>query len=91
MVKENPDGAKGVFLAHPQLAYALFQAMLLMNVVDPSVLQVNGGAKLLWISIIADINLYPAIANETYCTTTSKSATTFLGTSSSASTSTIRS
>jgi len=41
MVKENPDGAKGVFLAHPQLAYALFQAMLLMNVVDPSVLQVS--------------------------------------------------
>ena len=41
MVKENPDGAKAVFLQHPQLAYALFQAMLLMNAVDPTVLQVS--------------------------------------------------
>lgn len=40
MVKENPEGAKAVFLQHPQLAYALFQAMLLMNAVDPNVLQV---------------------------------------------------
>lgn len=39
MVKENPEGAKAVFLQHPQLAYALFQAMLLMNAVDPNVLQ----------------------------------------------------
>jgi cleavage stimulation factor subunit 2 len=30
-----------VLNAHPQLAYALFQAMLLMNVVDPAVLSVS--------------------------------------------------
>jgi cleavage stimulation factor subunit 2 len=41
MVKEDPEGAKKVFQQHPQLAYALFQAMLLMNAVDPSVLQVS--------------------------------------------------
>lgn len=41
MVKENPEGAKAVFLQHPQLAYALFQAMLLMNAVDPNVLQAS--------------------------------------------------
>lgn len=41
MVKDNPEGARAVFLQHPQLAYALFQGLLLMNAVDPSVIQVS--------------------------------------------------
>ncbi|KAJ9093426.1 hypothetical protein QFC21_006457 [Naganishia friedmannii] len=38
LVQTSPDQARTVLNAHPQLAYALFQAMLLMNVVDPTVL-----------------------------------------------------
>ncbi|KAJ9091264.1 hypothetical protein QFC19_009174 [Naganishia cerealis] len=38
LVQTSPDQARTVLNAHPQLAYALFQAMLLMNVVDPAVL-----------------------------------------------------
>lgn len=34
-----PDQAKTLLNGHPQLAYALFQAMLMMNVVDPNILQ----------------------------------------------------
>ncbi|PWN37393.1 uncharacterized protein FA14DRAFT_141600 [Meira miltonrushii] len=35
----NPDQAKILLNGHPQLAYALFQAMLMMNVVDGSILE----------------------------------------------------
>lgn len=35
----QPDQARTLLAAKPQLAYALFQAMLLMNIVDPAVLQ----------------------------------------------------
>ncbi|EPQ30451.1 uncharacterized protein PFL1_01977 [Pseudozyma flocculosa PF-1] len=35
----SPDQARALLTGHPQLAYALFQAMLMMNVVDPAILQ----------------------------------------------------
>ncbi|GHJ84142.1 hypothetical protein NliqN6_0544 [Naganishia liquefaciens] len=38
LVQTSPEQARTVLNSHPQLAYALFQAMLLMNVVDPAVL-----------------------------------------------------
>jgi len=35
----HPDQARGLLVAHPQLAYALFQALLLNKIVDPAILQ----------------------------------------------------
>ncbi|GAC97449.1 RNA recognition motif containing protein [Pseudozyma hubeiensis SY62] len=39
LVATSPDQARALLSGHPQLAYALFQAMLMMNVVDPDILQ----------------------------------------------------
>lgn len=39
LVTTSPDQARALLTGHPQLAYALFQAMLMMNVVDPEILQ----------------------------------------------------
>ncbi|GMK56398.1 hypothetical protein CspeluHIS016_0302380 [Cutaneotrichosporon spelunceum] len=39
LITTQPEEARRLLSAKPQLAYALFQAMLLMNIVDPSVLQ----------------------------------------------------
>ncbi|ORY23696.1 hypothetical protein BCR39DRAFT_548802 [Naematelia encephala] len=39
LIASNPAQARAMLHEMPQLAYALFQAMLLMNIVDPSVLQ----------------------------------------------------
>ncbi|CAD6884905.1 unnamed protein product [Tilletia controversa] len=39
LVTSSPEQAASLLSAHPQLAYALFQAMLMMNVVDPALLQ----------------------------------------------------
>jgi len=39
LVATSPDQARALLSGHPQLAYALFQAMLMMNVVDPEILQ----------------------------------------------------
>ncbi|KAK0549972.1 hypothetical protein OC846_002589 [Tilletia horrida] len=39
LVTSHPDQAATLLGQHPQLAYALFQAMLMMNVVDPALLQ----------------------------------------------------
>lgn len=39
LVSMAPDQAKTLLNGHPQLAYALFQAMLMMNVVDANILQ----------------------------------------------------
>ncbi|SPO24399.1 related to Cleavage stimulation factor [Ustilago trichophora] len=39
LVATSPDQARTLLSGHPQLAYALFQAMLMMNVVDPDILQ----------------------------------------------------
>jgi cleavage stimulation factor subunit 2 len=36
----HPDQARALLVAHPQYAYALFQALLLNKIVDQSVLQV---------------------------------------------------
>ncbi|WVQ98429.1 hypothetical protein IAU59_005552 [Kwoniella sp. CBS 9459] len=38
LIMTNPDQARQLLSSKPQLAYALFQAMLLMNIIDPSVL-----------------------------------------------------
>ncbi|CAE6478433.1 hypothetical protein ACGC1H_006296 [Rhizoctonia solani] len=38
-ITTNPDAARAVLVAHPQLAYACFQTMLTAEVVDPAVLQ----------------------------------------------------
>lgn len=38
-IATQPEQARQLLTSRPQLAYALFQAMLLMNIVDPSVLQ----------------------------------------------------
>lgn len=35
----HPDQARALLVAHPQLGYALFQALLLNKIVDPSVLE----------------------------------------------------
>jgi hypothetical protein len=37
----HPDQARTLLVAHPQLAYALFQALLLNKIVDPAILQVG--------------------------------------------------
>jgi Hinge domain of cleavage stimulation factor subunit 2 len=37
----HPDEARSLLVAHPQLAYALFQALLLNKIVDPAILQVS--------------------------------------------------
>lgn len=39
LVTAQPEQARQLLADRPQLAYALFQAMLLLNIVDPSVLQ----------------------------------------------------
>ncbi|KAF9026779.1 IMP dehydrogenase imd4 [Haplosporangium bisporale] len=39
----EPDRATAILNANPQLSYALFQALLMMNLVDPSSLQLLGG------------------------------------------------
>lgn len=39
MITTSPELARKYLTDEPQVAYALFQAMLLMNIVDPSVLQ----------------------------------------------------
>lgn len=39
LVATSPEQARALLSGHPQLAYALFQAMLMMNVVDPDILQ----------------------------------------------------
>ncbi|SNX83821.1 related to Cleavage stimulation factor [Melanopsichium pennsylvanicum] len=39
LVVTSPEQARALLAGHPQLAYALFQAMLMMNVVDPDILQ----------------------------------------------------
>ncbi|QRV84838.1 RNA recognition motif protein [Ceratobasidium sp. AG-Ba] len=47
-VTSNSEAARAVLVAHPQLAYACFQTMLMTNVVDPAVLQKmlpGGGAQ----------------------------------------------
>ena len=41
LIATSPDQARQLLAQTPQLAYALFQAMLLMNIVDPQVLQVR--------------------------------------------------
>ncbi|KAG8959014.1 hypothetical protein FRC03_008539 [Tulasnella sp. 419] len=38
-IASSPEQARLLLTAHPQLAYAFFQAMLMNNVVDPSILQ----------------------------------------------------
>ncbi|KAF4603204.1 hypothetical protein EYR40_000354 [Pleurotus pulmonarius] len=38
-VINHPDQARTLLVAHPQLAYALFQALVLNNIVDPAILQ----------------------------------------------------
>lgn len=37
----HPEQARVLLVAHPQFAYALFQAMLLQKIVDPTILQVS--------------------------------------------------
>lgn len=37
----HPDQSRSLLVAHPQLAYALFQALLLNKIVDPAILQVS--------------------------------------------------
>lgn len=39
LVTSSPEQARILLNGHPQLAYALFQAMLMMNVVDATILQ----------------------------------------------------
>ncbi|CAO1634601.1 unnamed protein product [Parajaminaea phylloscopi] len=39
LVLSSPQSAQNLLNSHPQLTYALFQAMLMMNLVDPAILQ----------------------------------------------------
>ena len=41
LVTTSPFEARTLLTSNPQLAYALFQAMLMMNIVDAGVLQVG--------------------------------------------------
>lgn len=45
----EPERAKAVLNDNPQLSYALFQALLMMNLVEPSSLQVNPRRYLLFL------------------------------------------
>lgn len=38
---ERPDFTREFLAANPQVAYALFQAMLMMNIVDPNIITVR--------------------------------------------------
>lgn len=38
---ERPDFTKEFLTTNPQVAYALFQAMVMMNIVDPNIITVN--------------------------------------------------
>lgn len=38
---ERPDFTREFLAANPQVAYALFQAMLMMNIVDPNIITVK--------------------------------------------------
>ncbi|KAI8820986.1 hinge domain of cleavage stimulation factor subunit 2-domain-containing protein [Fimicolochytrium jonesii] len=38
-VQSNPDQVQALLMENPQLSYALFQALLVMNVVDPAIMQ----------------------------------------------------
>lgn len=40
-ILEQPDRAHALLSAHPQLAYALFQAILVHQIVDPAILHVS--------------------------------------------------
>lgn len=37
----HPEQARALLIAHPQLGYALFQALLLNKIVDPAILEVS--------------------------------------------------
>lgn len=37
----HPEQARALLIAHPQLGYALFQALLLNKIVDTAVLEVD--------------------------------------------------
>lgn len=39
LILTSPQSAHSLLSSHPQLTYALFQAMLMMNLVDPAILQ----------------------------------------------------
>ncbi|KAK8870067.1 hypothetical protein IAR55_000637 [Kwoniella newhampshirensis] len=57
LITTNPEQARQLLSSKPQLAYALFQAMLLMNIVDPSVLQ-----RIQPLPAVAPVSAYPAPA-----------------------------
>lgn len=41
MVTTAPNDARTLLQSNPQLSYALFQGMLMMNIVDPAILNVH--------------------------------------------------
>ena len=41
MSYERPDYTREFLSSNPQVAYALFQAMVMMNIVDPNILTVK--------------------------------------------------
>lgn len=45
---ERPDFTKEFLTTNPQVAYALFQAMVMMNIVDPNIITVKSN----WIDIV---------------------------------------
>lgn len=45
----EPDRATAILNANPQLSYALFQALLMMNLVDPNSLQVR--TWIVWVTL----------------------------------------
>lgn len=42
----SPYEARQLLTANPQLSYAMFQAMLMMNIVDPAILNVSDKIQL---------------------------------------------
>ncbi|KAJ3159078.1 hypothetical protein HDU86_001977 [Geranomyces michiganensis] len=44
-IQSNPNDVRAMLAEQPQLSYALFQALLVMNVVDPAIMQNQVGAQ----------------------------------------------
>jgi hypothetical protein len=55
----HPDQSRSLLVAHPQLAYALFQALLLNKIVDPAILQVSRPS---W-AILSFLNFFRCLAH----------------------------
>lgn len=59
LIASSPQEAHQILTAHPQLAYALFQAMLMMNLVDPAVISVRPLPSLFCLPVVPSLSARP--------------------------------